>query len=643
MKAINVGKATVVVATAATLGLGLCVPAALASTPALSATQEDPTTATYLNGATIGPNTLVGVGSDTTQDVEYGLAQDFGAVADGSANLASWTATGTTPLHYRSGGAPTSHPNGSGAGFKALEESIGLIPASGTDGVGIGDVDFSRAAGFPGTELTGGAGVLTEIPFALDSITFAVPAGSPFLKTNGGKGLKLSDLVNIYTSTDTYIDTATGDLLTSSTPTTAGDPTEPIQGFLPKSGSGVRQSFLKQLNAVNSAVPYGADKGDSAFAASYPTTAASPYIGAQTPGATPVQQNDASVLLDAPSGVAALVPFSAAKFIGYHNGNIADPSGKGAGTDYQLVPFDSAIPISSSNPTPAGAVLPYATSGTAYAPNSAYKTYGAEGSARLSFEAFNILPTAAVLDPNASVKYRALYDTFAGPSSKVCLDSATIQAYGFLKDSNCGNTTRTAGTASTATVIVTNTPAVAGKSSIFTVGVQSTGDGGGAITITINGKVYTATIAAGSRSTTFTVPTPVAGTFGFGGGSGDGFKPNLAGVAPAPITTGSYSVAKTNASLQATAPTVSHTRIATVTVKVSAAGVTPTGKVNVWIKTTAGITRVTLLGKVLSGGKVTASLGRTLPAGTYYVYVSYSGDANVNSHAVARVTTLRLT
>lgn len=643
MKATLIGGRAAVVVVAATLGLGLCVPAASAAGAALTATQEDPTTSTYLGGATISANTLVGVGSDTTQDLVYGIGQDLGVTPDGAANLASWTATGTTQLVYRSGGTPATHPNGSGAGFKALEESIGLIPLSGTDGVGIGDVDFSRSAGFQGTPVSGGAGVLTEIPFALDSLTFAVPAGSPFLKTNGNAGLKLADFVNIYTGADTYIDTANGDLLASSTPNVSGDPTEPIQGFLPKPGSGLRQTFLKQLNALNSAVPYGSDKGDSAFTAPYPTTPVSPYVGALTPASAPVQQNDATVLTEAPSGVAAIVPFSAAKFIGYHNGVIADPSGKVAGTDYTVVPFDSAVPISSSNTSPYGAVFPYLDNSGTYVPNPAYKTYGTEGTAKLSFEAFNIIPTVAVTNPNANVKYRALYDTFVGSSSKFCLDTATIKAYGWLTDSHCGDTSQTAGTPSTATVTVTNTAAVAGGSSKFTASVQSNGDGGGAVSITINGKVYTGTIAAGSHLVTFTVPTPNAGTFSFGGGATDGFTPNLPGVAAAPIASGTYTVGKATPTVRATAPIVSHLRIGSVTVRVTAPGLTPTGTVNIVVKTTRGVTKVSLLRKALVRGQVTASLGIRLPAGTYYVYVSYSGSANVKSRSLTRLATLKVT
>lgn len=129
MKATTFGKATVSLASALTLSVGLGIVSASATPAALTSTQEDPTTSTYLNSAPVGPNTLVGVGSDTTQDVEYGISQDLGTIPDGTLNVASWTATGTTPLVYRSGGTPASHPNGSGAGFKALEESIGLIPA----------------------------------------------------------------------------------------------------------------------------------------------------------------------------------------------------------------------------------------------------------------------------------------------------------------------------------------------------------------------------------------------------------------------------------------------------------------------------------------------------------------------------------
>lgn len=641
MNAHPLGRAAAGLATAVTLTLTCGVGGASAATGHLTATQEDPTTPTYLGGAPISATTLVGVGSDTTQDVEYGVAQDLGTQPDGSANIATWTATGTTPLVYRSGGAPTTHPNGSGAGFTALEQSIGLIPSS-SNSVGIGDVDFARAASFQGTQIPGGA--LTEIPFAYDSISFAVPAGSPFLLTNSGKGLQLKDLAAIYTGTDTWIDTSSGDLLPSSTPLVTGDPTQPIQGFLPKPGSGVRQTFLKALNGVNLSVPYGSDKGDSAFTTPYPATPVSPYVGAQTSAGAPAQQNDASVLATAPAGVAAIIPFSTAKLIGYHNGVIADPSGKVAGTDYTVVPFDSA-PTVADDPTTGTPVLPFTVSGSTYVPNPTYQTAGKEKGAVLAFEAFNIVPTAEVANPNASAKARAIYDTFAGAGSKFCLDTATIQAYGFLKDANCGNTSRTAGSPSAATVTVSHTPAIAGRSSVFTASVQSIGNGGGTVNLTVNGHTYTGTIAAGSTSVDFTVSTPTAGTFTYGAGGQDGFVPNLSGVAPAPInTTGSpltYTVAKASPVVTASAPTVSHLRTnGYVLVKVAATGLTPTGTVTVLLKTSTGVKKYAFAAKALSGGAAKVLFNKALAKGTYYVWVSYSGNGNVNAKASTKVAKL---
>lgn len=663
MKVSTFGKAGLSLATAATLTLGLGVTAANASGTPLTASQEDPTTNTNLGGAGIGQYTLVGTGSDTIQDVEYGISQDLGTYtgADGVtqyANLASWTATGTTPMSYRSGGAPavpSAHPNGSGAGFTTLKESIGVSP-TGLDGVAAGDVDFSRASGTQGNQVANG--VVTEIPFATDAISFAAPANSPFLKTNSGAGLTLQNLADIYSSNVNEVKLTDGSLAKAPVDS-SGNPIidsgyEAIQAFLPKPASGSRQFFLKQLNKFNGgAIAYGSDKGDGDFTSAGTPIDGKPYVGAVTYAGTPTQEHDATVLTTAPSDVAAIAPFSAAKFIGYHNGKIADPdSGKVAGTDYQLIPFDSA----------SGAVLPYigdASTSAALVPNPAYQTQGTETvsgttvKASVTRQVYNIIPTAAVNNPNANLKYRALYDTFVGPYSKFCADSATIQAYGFLTYAHCGDTSFTANAGgtdtstgySTPTVTVTHSAAVAGKSSVFTFSVSSNGKGGGAATVTINGKVYKGSIAAGATSVNFTVPTPNAGTFQYGGGSGDGFVPNLAGVASAPVNLNpssplTYSVAKATPVVKATAPRVSHTKIGAATVTVSATGLVPTGTVTVQVKTTRGVLKLTTAKKTLSGGKAVVSYGKTLPAGTYYVWVTYSGSSNVNGKSYTRLATL---
>ncbi|MCW2783648.1 MAG: hypothetical protein JWP74_165 [Marmoricola sp.] len=624
MKVNTFGRASLGLATAVTLTLGLGVSAANAT--GLTASQEDP------SASVIGKYTLVGVGSDTIQDVEYGVSQDLGTYTDPtgtSANLASWTATGTTAMSYRSGGAPavpSAHPNGSGPGYTALKESLGMVATSG-DGVGTGDVDYSRASGFQGLEANNQSGAVTEIPFAIDAISFAAPAGSPFLLSNSGAGLKVSDLASIYAGSVNEVSTTTGALQAETTTGTVDAGFKPIQAFLPKPGSGSRQFFLKQLNAVNSAVPYGSDKGDSDFTTTGAPSAAGPYVGAENADGSPVQEHDATILTTVDkTEVAAIAPFSAAKYIGYHNGTVADPdAGKAAGTDYVLVPFDGT----------SGAVLPY-TGTTTLSPNPAYATQGKEGTASLTREVFNIIPTTAITSPNSSVKYRELFDTFAGAGSKFCLDSKTIQAYGFLTDTNCGNTARTADPQSTSTVTVTNTAAVAGRSTTVTASVQSIGNGGGSVKLTVAGVAHTLTIAPGATSASVSVATPHAGAVSFGSAT-DGFTPNLAGVAASPIPVGSFTVARTAPVVKATAAKVSHTKAGKVAVTVTATGVTPTGKVTVVIKKGSS-TKVTKT-VALSGGKGTATLSK-LPKGSYTVYVSYAGDSNVASKASTKLATL---
>lgn len=635
MKVTTFAKAGVSLAAAATLSLA-CVGAANA---AVTATQEDPTT----NGF------LVGVGSDTIQDVLYGLSTDFGTTADGVQDISSWTATGGPSITYRSG-LSVARPNGSGAGFKALEDSIGVTAAGLAKP---GDVDFARASG---TQATAGVtqptivngyttapqpGVVTEIPFAIDSISFAVPAGSPFLLTNTGKGLTEADLAAIYDGTDKYIDTTNGDLSP-----TSGTNTVPINAFVPKPGSGSRQFFLKGLNAVDGdhfgSLGYTAsNKGDTLYtAAGTPSkTTVAPYVGATDYNGAAVQEHEATVLAQAPAGAAAIAPFSGAKYLGYHNGLLTDPAGKNAGTDYKLVPFDSAVGGT------AHAVLPYITNGDgSLSVNPTYITDAVEGGAKLTREVYNIIPTDAISHPSKSPKNRALYDTFVGKHSRVCGDSATIQGYGFMLDPNCGTTGFSADVPSTSTLTVTPPAAklVAGKSGVFTVTAQSTGNAGGTATVTINGKAYTVTIPAGpstdlSSSATVTVPTPAAGTFNIGADT-DGFTPNLAGVVPSQEAESTYTVAKATPVVKASAPKVSHTKAGKVTVTVTATGLHPTGKVTIVIKKGTA-TKATLSGKTLVGGKYVGTLPK-LAKGSYSVFVSYTGDANTAAKSSTKLASL---
>ena len=212
------------------------------------------------------------------------------------------------------------------------------------------------------------------------------------------------------------------------------------------------------------------------------------------------------------------------------------------------------------------------------------------------------------------------------------------------------STAKTYDSYSSATLTVSNTAAVAGGKTDVTVAVQSVGNGGGKVTITIDGTEYTGTIAATTPGTTpsttpsvtFTVPTPDAGTISYGGGANDGFTPNLAGVAPAAVQPGTLTVSKAAPKVTATAPTVSHTKAGKVNVTVAATGVQPTGTVTVVVKKGTK-TVVTVANKALVNGKVAVTLTKKLAAGSYTVFVAYSGDDNVNSTTSTKVATLKVT
>jgi hypothetical protein len=637
MKVTTFAKASVSVSAAAALTLGLAS-TALASTATPTATEED---AAFVSPA--AATTLVGVGSDTTQDVMYGIAKAINGATTPQL-IASYSATGTGELRFRSGktfaaaasgAAVGSHPNGSGAGYKALTDSIGLTAAG---NAAAGDVDFARASGTQGTPATtAGAGVTTDVPFAVDTMSIAVPAGSPFLKTNGGAGLTITDLAKIYGSQYKYVDTTTGALSAE-----AGTGTEPINAFLPKVGSGSREFFLKQL-ATQGIGAMPAD-GKGAFGSTATPAANAPYVGETGYDGKPVQEHDATILTSAPPTVAAISPFSGAKFIGYHNAKIADPdTGKVAGVDYRLVPLKSTVAGA-----PETGVLPYtgdaSSSSAALVPNADYKKYAQKGtelgSPKLFRDVYNIIPTAAVhATAGSSAKLQALKAMFVGSDSTVCKQAAVITDFGFLPASNCGSTDLTFDeTPSTATVTVSGS-GVAGRSGTVHVSVASNGNGGGAVALQVAGASYTAVIPAGQTAVAVPVATPSAGSLAVTGT----FTPALPGVRATQIN-GAVTVApaaKVDGTVKATAPKAAHTKKAKVTVAVTAPGTVPTGTVTVVVKKgTKSV--VTVKNKSLAGGKVVVTLTKKLKKGSYKVFVAYSGDASVNPVASRSVTTLKV-
>jgi hypothetical protein len=136
---------------------------------------------------------LVGVGSDTIQDLFSGLTQ---AVTDGSNNqvFASYDATGTPQIKTRVLGQQFDRPNGSGAGLTALKSAA--VGATGVNNSVTGtpvpvvlrgsDVQFARSSSYNSSTLATN-GRYAQIPIAVDAVTYAtsgtttshIPSGIP--------------------------------------------------------------------------------------------------------------------------------------------------------------------------------------------------------------------------------------------------------------------------------------------------------------------------------------------------------------------------------------------------------------------------------------------------------------------------------
>lgn len=161
----------------------------------------------------IGPNTLVGVGSDTTQGVLNGLAGDVNA-GQSTQLIASYDAVGSATITPPGNGCSAiNRPNGSGAGVAAL-----IASQNAKDGC----IDFARSSANDSASRAGAN--LTYIPFAKDAVTYAVRGDSSLSKT-----YTVANLTAIYNCN-----------------------VSSIQPLLPKFGSGTRKFFLQSLGFTDS-------------------------------------------------------------------------------------------------------------------------------------------------------------------------------------------------------------------------------------------------------------------------------------------------------------------------------------------------------------------------------------------------------
>ncbi|GAB3677873.1 substrate-binding domain-containing protein [Actinocorallia lasiicapitis] len=183
-------------------------------------------------GFTPAKTDLVGVGSDTTQDVVSALAAAYNKTKP-AAKVASFNATGSKTFVPKAGLPARARVVGSGNGIKAL--------VGDTEGA----YDFARSSRAKKTD--GSEAALTFFAFAQDGVTWATN-----FQTYAPKSLKKSQLANIFkcASSARYWDQVGG------TKAKKGKKKVrvAIKPWLPQTGSGTRSFFLGALGLTDAQV-----------------------------------------------------------------------------------------------------------------------------------------------------------------------------------------------------------------------------------------------------------------------------------------------------------------------------------------------------------------------------------------------------
>jgi len=586
---------------------------------------------------------LVGVGSDTLQDVDNGLQIAIGrvnaeAANDGLWKLASYDATGSVRFAPNADSS-VGRPNGSGDGAEALLVSIGQVAQNDgkafadsstiywkSDGSAddvVGDIQYSRSSSDPSTVVSTGS--VSYVPFAKDAVTFATKDGKfPALKVgtigdtaNLTTGVVASSLFAIYRCeataivTDkvgvpqklvkkaTYINTGAGGLYNSETENLID-----IVALLPQEASGTSKFWAKYF--------MGAEK---------PTMSGFPCVS-RTYGSSVAVQEHSGASLTTPGSI---VPFSIPKWIAMDKGlapNVRDSAVLGSIT--------SAADV---------VVAPTIGSGETLELNPTFLTNSSTDDVTRTI--YHVVPYRLVDDENTLE-----YTMFNGPDSLVCQNTETISDYGF------GLLSATEGAASCGYVgpelrAFAYSPVTVGATTITNDDVNAEFD----VTVTDFDAVgsidrgakvrlyYTDTVSeeseefdeqydfeieSGSNDASFSVPYSALGEGSYD--IGLVVIPNLAGAE-----------LKTSAS-DLTTKTLSGTEVtAKISGKVKKFGkavvtVTPstaTGTVTIWKLSNSNGETLIGTGEILSGGKVTiTNLTKQRRKGRLDIEVRYAGDAD---------------
>lgn len=568
--------------------------------------------------------TLVGVGSDTTQDLMNGIAGAIGGT-DSNPRIASYDATDSHgniggTIVTRKHGTAIDRPNGSGPGVDALLVAIGQnntltsAPGTWTTADSLGQVDFARSSSGPTTAIAGG--VVTYVPYARDAVDYAVSGSSLFPQLSigsssdsvDGSGVGQPTLFSIYSGKVTQIATGgSGDpkLVDWTYSKAGGETLTPIHAYVPQAGSGTRKFWdgasvmnISESNVDSNGIVWDQKVSGGTSAGNLPT-AVSPAV--------PVEEHDGTVLQ---GDAGAIMPFSVGKWIADANGLPGVTDNRNGAVLGQLA-----------------GVSPTNGSGTSYSLNGDYVSTNAQ----VTRLVYNVIPTAAVADNNSLLNW-----TFVGTGSLVCSQKDTIAKYGFgllsasTGSSACGDTSRQAFAASAATVTFTTktTSLTYGAKFSAVVGLSSFGNGGASVTFK-NGSnnLGTFSIPAGASSATISVPAvgSAAGTWHVVAD----VTPNLTGVAEGVSVAKTITVKKATPTVKGSDASVSHTVSSQVKVTVTGSGYVPTGTVTIKIGT-----------KVLSANQSLDSTGHATISiapqkkGKHTITVVYNGSTSTNSKSV---------
>jgi hypothetical protein len=486
MKITSISKAAIA------LGINALVLGGLVAGPA----SADPTAGVYAD--------LVGTGSDTTQDVMNGLSTALGENPDtGNLYLASYDAapgdmvagdcnTADDKITPQDGGVTFVRPNGSSNGRDTLRTAIGQASSasiksyacglSGGSSVTLtaaahkGVVQFARSSSGPGATDTRSSGVLAYVPFAKDAMTVAVspttkiPAltfGTSSVNTSFGgvTGKVEPTLYALYTCKATQIiEPAVGASFLANANYVAqdGDVATPLNVYIPQAGSGTRAFWIAKFNVTEANITAAAANASCLD----DTIDTAPNVGVA------VQEHSG---LAVGSDNYAVTPHSIPTYVAQNNG-IEGVTSR----------INGAVlhPIGDVNPTNG--------TGTSKVMNPTYLT--SSKTSMLGRLMYNIVPSRTLDDPSSLE-----HEVFAGQTSRICQETATISQYGYglltatQGSSSCGYTGLRAYDASSTTFTIDVVDAATSSANAVTYAAEgdtvvfrvklltTTGNGGGVV------------------------------------------------------------------------------------------------------------------------------------------------------------------